>query len=108
MRSRPLRDVLFEPVRAMTRPGPRVYNDDPNKDIGRGAWRDTGCALAPSCLACPLPYCKEENPGSIRQLRVAERDTLIRSEVLNDIPIDSIAEHWQLTPRTIYRIARRR
>lgn len=25
-------------------------------------WRDTGCDLNPSCLACPLPVCRHDDP----------------------------------------------
>ncbi len=35
---------------------------------------DRGCSLAPSCLECPLPVCRYEVPGGIRQIRAMERD----------------------------------
>ena len=48
-----------------------------NEGIGtvneHGNWRDTGCQLHPSCLACPLARCVEEVPRGRQRLRMNGR-----------------------------------
>ncbi len=43
------------------------------------AYRDSGCALHPACLACPESTCVDDLPRSTlsRQLRARTRDILI-------------------------------
>ena len=36
--------------------------------------RDTGCEESPTCITCPLPFCKYENRAGRRKL-VTQRDT---------------------------------
>lgn len=34
---------------------------------------DEGCDLAPSCLGCPFPRCRYDDPGLVRRLRHGTR-----------------------------------
>ncbi len=36
-------------------------------------WKDTGCRMHPSCLACPLEVCIEEVPRGRQRLRMDGR-----------------------------------
>ena len=36
-------------------------------------WKDSGCALFPSCLSCPLPRCIEEVSRGRQRLRMSAR-----------------------------------
>ena len=71
-------------------------------------YRDTGCSLAPSCLSCPLPQCRYDEPRSARRLGNHARDreiTLLRRQ--HAAPIEAIASAYGLTTRQVYRILRR-
>jgi hypothetical protein len=71
-------------------------------------YRDTGCSLAPSCLSCPLPQCRYDEPRSARRLSNHARDTeivLLRTQ--HAAPIEAIASAYGLTTRQVYRIMRR-
>lgn len=68
------------------------------------AYRDTGCAVAPSCFACPLPDCRYVAPKGrqsatfqLHSLRVIEltQDGKGRAEIAEDVGV---------TVRTVSRI----
>lgn len=70
-------------------------------------YRDTGCSLAPSCLSCPLPQCRYDEPRSARRLGNHARDSeiaLLRRE--HGATIAAIAAAYGLTTRQVYRILR--
>ena len=67
-------------------------------------YRDDGCDLFPSCLACPLARCRYDVPGGVRALLNQERDHQIR--VLREdagLSVDEIAERFQVSRRTVFR-----
>lgn len=71
-------------------------------------YRDTGCELSPSCLACPLERCKDDEPA-IRQRRadIERRDreiALIRRK--HRAPIMMLALTYGVSRRTVFRILR--
>ena len=71
-------------------------------------YRDTGCSLASSCLSCPLPQCRYDEPRSARRLGNHARDreiTLLRTR--HAAPVEAIASAYGLTTRQVYRILRR-
>jgi hypothetical protein len=68
-------------------------------------YHDTGCELAPSCLACPLPRCQYDEPHSVRAWLVAARDreiVLLRRRY--HAPINALARTYGLTRRSVFRI----
>ena len=71
-------------------------------------YEDTGCEVSSSCLNCPLPQCKYDDPGWFQRNRRIARDmkvwTTMRSESLT---VDEAAERFSVTVRTVFRIMRR-
>jgi hypothetical protein len=67
-------------------------------------YRDEGCDIFPSCLACPLPRCRYDVPGGVRTLLNRERDHQMR--VLREdagLSVDEIAERFDVSRRTVFR-----
>ena len=79
-------------------------NEAPNSNY----YKDEGCKISPSCLTCPLPQCKYDDPISFQRDRRLAKDfemwNTIRSESLTT---DEAAERFSVTKRTIFRIIRR-
>ena len=71
-------------------------------------YKDEGCEISPSCLTCPLPQCKYDDPISFQRHKRLAKDfemwNTIRSESLTT---DEAAERFSVTPRTIFRIIHR-
>ncbi len=68
-------------------------------------YRDTGCELAPSCLACPLARCQYDEAGGVRKLVATARDReIVRLRTRHGAPIDALAATYGLTRRSIFRI----
>ena len=76
---------------------------------------DTGCSLAPSCLACPLPQCRYDVPvlmqKRMHQRRVRDGQILV---ALTALPLSKRGERAQavaaqvgVTVRTVYRALER-
>ena len=68
------------------------------------AYRDRGCDIFPSCLSCPLPRCRYDEPGGVRALLNRERDREIRRPRLDhELPVDEIALRFRVSRRTVFR-----
>lgn len=70
-------------------------------------YRDTGCELSASCLACPLDRCKYDEPVSARRTGIERRDreiALIRRK--HRAPIMALAGAYGISRRTVFRILR--
>ena len=72
-------------------------------------YADTGCELAPSCLACPLPVCIEDVPaGWLRRNRRRLYELGIARAITEEsLTAEQAAARFRVSPRTIYRIKRR-
>ncbi len=71
-------------------------------------YRDIGCEMSPSCLDCPLPQCKYDNPGSMQREKRSERDRQIVYAFRQDsMTAPKVAARFDLSQRTIFRILRR-
>ena len=71
-------------------------------------YRDRGCDLFASCLACPLPHCRYDVPGGARAMLNRVRDQEIR-RLRTDagLPVDEIAARFGLSRRTVFRVLQR-
>ncbi len=71
-------------------------------------YRDDGCELFPSCLNCPLPLCRYDQPGGVRRLRTKARDKeIVRLRRRGHLPVDALAHRFGVSRRTIFRILER-
>lgn len=104
-RPKPRRQPIFSIFRPEGLPG------EPLPFVRRSAlpehmeYPDTGCEIAPSCLACPLPRCQYDEPGNVRAWLTQARDreiAYIRRRYR--VPVNTLARTYGLTRRTIFRI----
>ncbi len=70
--------------------------------------KDTGCELAPSCLACPLERCKHDDPGIMRRNRSTKRDKEIVQLRASGKSVADIAIAVGVSERTVYRVIQRK
>ena len=71
----------------------------------RYPYRDEGCEISPSCLKCPLPQCKYDDPGWIQRQKRKERDSQVVSSLLKDgLSVPGAAARFALSQRTVFRI----
>ena len=74
----------------------------------RFPYRDDGCEIYASCLRCPLPQCKYDDPGWLQREKRRERDQNIIEAVKRDgVSISEVAAQFSISQRTIFRIMRR-
>lgn len=70
-------------------------------------YSDTGCDLYPSCLRCPLPRCRYDEPGGAQNMLRGGRDAAILRLSGNDgVSVERLAEMFGLSRRTIFRVLR--
>lgn len=70
-------------------------------------YRDEGCDLFASCLTCPLPRCRYDEPGGARTMMNRVRDEEIRRLRFDaDIPVDEISMRFRVSRRTVFRVLR--
>jgi len=66
---------------------------------------DTGCEASPSCLRCPLPRCKYDDPVYFQRQQWRARDLRISTTMrLEGLSAEAAAERFSVTVRTIFRI----
>ena len=70
-------------------------------------WRDTGCDVAPSCFACPLPQCKHDDPTWYHEFKVAKRDAEVLRLCDSGLSKTDIAVELGVSRRTVHRATRR-
>lgn len=92
---------LRMPIRAARAPKPRVRTDS-LPEFTR--YRDDGCDISESCLDCPLPRCRYEEPGGLRALLNEQRDRQILTLRLKGVPVDKLADHFGISRRTVFRV----
>lgn len=67
-------------------------------------YRDEGCDLFASCLTCPLPRCRYDEPGGVRAMLNRERDHQIRAlREDHSLSVDDIADRFGVSRRTVFR-----
>jgi len=64
--------------------------------------RNEGCDLFPSCLRCPLPQCRYDNPGrqTGKELRNREMVRLRKAGT----EVKELAQRFGVSKRTVHRI----
>ena len=92
-----------EPLRLPTRDAdkPRVRSDA-LPEFTR--YRDNGCDVSPSCLTCPLPRCRYEEPGGLRALLNKTRDEQIVAQRATGVPVAELATRFGVSRRTVFRV----
>jgi len=71
-------------------------------------YRDDGCELSPSCLNCPLPRCKYDDPGWLQRERRRKRDhAVLEARRRRDLTVPQLAERFGVSERTVFRILSR-
>ena len=71
-------------------------------------YQDTGCEASPSCLYCPLPQCRYDDPVWYQQYRQRGKDKVILdTQEFEGATVFELAARFQLSPRTIHRALRR-
>lgn len=68
-----------------------------------GNWKDEGCELHPSCLACPLPRCIEELPRGRQKWRMQERTAAMLRLKDGGLTAREIASLYRVSVRTVQR-----
>ncbi len=69
---------------------------------------DTGCEVSASCLSCPLPQCKFDDPAWYKAYRRQERDMeYLLAHKLEGLSVFEIARRCKVSPRTVHRGIRR-
>jgi len=71
-------------------------------------YEDIGCEVSASCLNCPLPQCKYDDPAWFQRNRRLSKDLKVMSAIrMGNLTVDEAADHFSVTVRTIFRIMRR-
>ena len=71
-------------------------------------YEDTGCEVSASCLDCPLPQCKYDDPEWFQRQRRMARDLTVWSTMQSeDLTVEEAAARFSVTVRTVFGIMRR-
>ena len=71
-------------------------------------YEDTGCEASDSCLDCPLPRCRYDDPAWYQRNRRLARDfRIMRAMQQESLTIEETAERFSVTVRTVFRIIQR-
>ncbi len=75
-------------------------------DTNRGnklyIYEDKGCDVSLSCLTCPLPVCKHDDPMAYRMYKNNLKDMQIITALI-DMSVKDVAEHFDIDVRTVFR-----
>lgn len=66
--------------------------------------RDDGCGLFTSCLACPLPKCRDDDPHFQEREDRQCRDAAIIAVHRKGLPVTAVATRFGVSTRTVYRV----
>ena len=71
-------------------------------------YRDDGCDVSPSCLRCPLPQCKHDEPGWYQRMQRVQRDrTISRLRRREGLSVTQLARRFGVSKRTVFRALHR-
>ena len=74
--------------------------------------KDEGCVESPTCLECPLPQCKLDDPRWYRRLLRQRKDLMIIASIdtkghSKGPAVAEAAARFGITERTVYRVIAR-
>ncbi|MCC7365709.1 MAG: helix-turn-helix domain-containing protein [Dehalococcoidia bacterium] len=70
-------------------------------------YQDGGCDLYPSCLTCPLPRCRYDDPGgAAAMLRTGRDASIVRLASRDGSTVDELAAMFGVSRRTVFRVLR--
>ncbi len=96
--------LATRPEKAASHSG-RTLNDDASEFYH---YEDNGCEASDSCLDCPLPRCKYDDPTWYQRNRRLARDfRIIHVMKQESLSIEATAERFSVTVRTVFRIIQR-
>ncbi len=87
--------------RARREPRPRMRFDALPENT---RYRDDGCDIGASCLDCPLPRCRYEEPGGLRGVLNQHRDNQMIQLRLTGMSVEELASRFGVSRRTVFRI----
>lgn len=67
-------------------------------------YRDDGCEVSDSCLTCPLPRCRYEEPGGLRAVLNEMRDRQMTQLRRKGATVDELAGRFGVSRRTVFRV----
>ena len=71
-------------------------------------YEDTGCEVSDSCLDCPLPQCRYDDPEwYVRNRRLAKDFRLAYVMRQERLTVEETAERFGITRRTVFRVLQR-
>jgi hypothetical protein len=70
-------------------------------------YRDDGCEVSPSCLNCPLPRCKYDEPGWYpRELRQQRDRQILQARDAQGLTVPELSQRFGVSQRTVFRALR--
>jgi hypothetical protein len=71
-------------------------------------YADSGCEVASTCLTCPLPQCKFDDPAWYQTYRRHGRDIEVLDAYRTEgLSVFEVAKRFNVSPRTVHRSLRR-
>ena len=84
--------MALAPVRSDTLPENSTYRDD-------------GCDISPTCLNCPLPVCKYDDPDYLRRTARSARDqAILDARKRERLAVPALATRFGVSTRTVHRV----
>ena len=95
--------------------GPQSFGPAPRRAVAASEevsefyhYEDTGCEASDSCLDCPLPRCKYDDPVWYRRNRRLARDfRIVRVMQQEALSVEETALRFSMTQRTVFRVMQR-
>ena len=70
-------------------------------------YADNGCEVSKSCLDCPLPQCKYDDPAWYQAYRRRDKDLQVLAAYREARTVFETARRLNISPRTVHRAIRR-
>jgi len=67
-------------------------------------YRDDGCDLFASCLNCPLPRCRYDEPGRRQTAKDLRNKEIVHLHQKEGLKVEKLAQRFGVSKRTVYRI----
>ena len=68
---------------------------------------DRGCDVSASCLRCPLPQCRFDDPAWYQAYKREARDREVLAACEDGLSVFEVARQFGISPRTVYRAVQR-